>query len=148
MLLDILDLGFVGQQRINRHDDAGSAKAALRTVHVDHGRLEGMETPSHGADSLDGRNVGGIGGQDRHQTCIGRIVKDFLFGGVPPGDHDGASAASALGAAQLGTGQAQDITKVRKQCLSRPGLGSQVIRDALAVDVEYGSGSVSLVGID
>ena len=146
MLLHVLHLGLVGQEGINRHDDARGAKAALRTVHVDHGRLEGVETTSHGADALDGRDVGGISGQHRHEAGIGGIVENFLLGGVPSGDHDGAGSASALGTSQLGTGEAQNITQVREQSLSWSGLGSQVIGDALAVDVENGGGPVSSVG--
>ena len=147
MLLHVLDLGFVGQEGIDRHDDARGAKAALRTVHVDHGRLEGVETTPNRPDALDGRDVGGIGGQYRHKAGIG-IVENFLLGGVPPGDHDGAGSAPALGAAQLGTGEAQDITQVGEQSLSWSGLGSQVIGNALAIDVEDWRGSVSLVGVN
>ena len=122
MLFHVLDLGFVGQQRIDRHDDARSAEAALRTVHIDHGRLQGVKTTSHRPNALDGRDVGGIGGQHRHEAGIDGIVEDFLLGRVPSGDHDGAGAASALGTSQLGTGQAEDVPQVGKQSLGRSGL--------------------------
>ena len=127
MFLHVLHFRFVRQQRVDGHDNARRAKAALGAVKVDHGRLEGVETTvtgggvlPDGSDALDGGDVGAVGGQNGHEAGIGRVVDDLSFVSSlvllliaiaatiaitaifarnhPAGDHDGTRTTAALGA--------------------------------------------------
>ena len=66
MFLHVSPGGILGQQRINGNNDPGSAKSALRSVHIHHGTLDRVETVLDGTNALDGGYVASIGGKDWH----------------------------------------------------------------------------------
>jgi hypothetical protein len=99
-------LALLPQQRVHRHDKPGRAEAALGAVRLAQGLLHGVQAVAHAPDALDRHDVGADHGVQRAQAGVDRAVAGPGALSVPVGHHDGAGAAAALAAAQLGAGEA------------------------------------------
>ena len=63
-------VGRVPQQRVERHDDARRAEAALRAVERAHALLHRVQPRAHRADALNRRDLAPVGGAERHQARV------------------------------------------------------------------------------
>ena len=120
--------GFVQQQPVQGHDDAGRAEAALRAAVLDDGLLRGGESGFQVAP-LDRDHVPAVHLRQRHQAGGDRLVADGVARQVA--HQDGAGAAVALLAAFLGAGQPLVVAQeVQQQQPRRSGrLHQPVIED-------------------
>ena len=96
------------QEGDRAHDHAGRAVAALERTGLDEGPLDGMQ-PTVAGQPFDRRDdmAGGVG--DARLAGLDRLVEE-----------DGARAAFALAAAELGAGQAQLLAQREEQAPIRP----------------------------
>ena len=99
-----VDLFTAPAQRIERHDEARRAIAALGAVAVGHGRLHRVQAAAV-RQPLDGQHVGAVEVRQGQETGIDRPEGPGAFGAG--GQHHRAGAAIPFGAAFLGAGEAQ-----------------------------------------
>ena len=95
--------GIAHVERIERHDDAGRAEAALRAMVVEHRLLDRVEAAGPAAKMLDGHDVAAVERGDEADAGRHRFIDEFALEEAP--DQHGAGAAIALGAALLRAGQ-------------------------------------------
>ena len=120
--LRLVGVGMVAQIKVERHQDAGGAKAALQRVVAAEGFLQDRQPARLRRQPFDGADTGAVGLHRQRQAGARRN----------PVDLDRAGAADTVLAADMGAGHRQLLAQEVGQQHARLGLGL----DGAAVELE------------
>src|SRR5579859_1745467 len=110
-----LGLGRVGrlaEQGVERHHDSGGAEAALQAVMLAKALLQDRQTPGRRREPFDGPDLGAVGLYGQPQARPDRSAVDM----------DGAGAADAVFAPDMGAGGTDDVAQKVGQQQARLGI--------------------------